>query len=154
MREKKHVVWAGDLNVAHKEIDIHQPKGNERYAGFTPQERAGMTKLLDDDWVDTFRWKHPQMKKYSWWSLRGGARSGNKGWRLDYMICDQGFTACVKNSRIEDYVKGSDHCPVELDLDLDMLDKKPDLDMLDEKPDLDMLDKKRSLRLKLGLYIP
>lgn len=114
---KKPVVVCGDLNVAHKEIDIRHPKTNRMNAGFTDQERACMTRLLENGFVDTFRHLYPDRKDaYSWWSYLGNARANNSGWRIDYFIVSERFIGRVKDSLILSDVLGSDHCPVALDV--------------------------------------
>eukprot|EP01017_Pseudomicrothorax_dubius_P008869 TRINITY_DN12943_c0_g1_i1.p1 TRINITY_DN12943_c0_g1~~TRINITY_DN12943_c0_g1_i1.p1 ORF type:complete len:326 (-),score=88.83 TRINITY_DN12943_c0_g1_i1:133-1110(-) len=114
LRDKKHVVLCGDLNVSHKEIDIFDTKGKEKQAGYTPQERAQFTKLLEEGFVDSFRQLHPDKKQFSYWTARANARKENKGWRLDYFVVDKQGMSLVVDSRINDAVHGSDHCPIEL----------------------------------------
>ena len=110
---KKPVIVCGDLNVAHKEIDLKNPKTNRMNAGFTDEERACMTRLLDNGFVDTFRHFYPdQAEAYSWWSYIGAARSRNAGWRIDYFLVSARLIGSVKDSRILADVLGSDHCPV------------------------------------------
>lgn len=117
LKKKKHVILCGDLNVAHHEIDISNPKGNLRSAGFTVEEREQFTKLLDTGFVDSFRKLYPKEVKYSYWSMRSNARASNKGWRLDYFVVNQEcFDKGVKDSLINNTVYGSDHCPIELHL--------------------------------------
>lgn len=119
LNKKKHVIWCGDLNVAHHEIDISNPKGNLRSAGFTIEERNEFTKLLDMGFVDTFRKLYPKEIKYSYWSMRSAARKENKGWRLDYFITNpELFEKGVKDSKINNEIMGSDHCPIELELNI------------------------------------
>ncbi len=111
--EKKPVVVCGDLNVAHKEIDLKNPKTNRTNAGFTDEERACMTRLLENGFVDTFRYFYPdKTEAYSWWSYIGGARSRNAGWRIDYFIVSERLIGRVEDSQILSDVLGSDHCPV------------------------------------------
>ncbi len=112
LAERKHVVYCGDLNVAHEEIDIKNPKTNHFSAGFSDEERAKMTELLDAGFVDTFRHLYPDEVKYSWWSYMYGARAKNVGWRIDYFIVDRAFMPRVKDSLIYTDVLGSDHCPI------------------------------------------
>ena len=113
----KPVVLCGDLNVAHEEIDIKNPKTNRMNAGFTDQERAKMTELLAAGFVDTFRALHPdETGAYSWWSYRFHARENNAGWRIDYFIVSEALRSRVTNASIHSEVFGSDHCPVELEL--------------------------------------
>jgi len=111
----KPVVLCGDLNVAHEEIDIKNPKTNRMNAGFTDQERAKMTDLLAAGFVDTFRALHPDATgAYSWWSYRFHARENNAGWRIDYFIISEALRDRVENASIHSEIYGSDHCPVEL----------------------------------------
>ena len=113
----KPVVISGDLNVAHQEIDLKNPKTNTKSAGFTPQERAKMTALLEAGFVDTFRLKHPHTADaYTWWSYRSQARSRNIGWRIDYFLASQALAGSVEEAHIYASVLGSDHCPVGLEL--------------------------------------
>ena len=115
--EKKPVINTGDLNVAHNEIDLKNPKANEGNAGFSKQERGRLDKLLESGFVDTFRELYPDAEGvYSWWSYRFNARKNNAGWRIDYFIVSQRLMERVEDSRILTEVTGSDHCPVELDL--------------------------------------
>lgn len=110
---KKCVFICGDMNVAHKEIDIKNPKSNIHNAGFTVEERDGFSKLLESGFTDTFRFFYPDLKDaYSWWSYRFHARENNAGWRIDYWLCSDRFANKLKNSSIENQVFGSDHCPV------------------------------------------
>lgn len=113
--EKKPVILCGDLNVAHKEIDLKNPSGNHHNAGFTDEERACMTSLLEAGFVDTFRHFYPDMEDiYSWWSYRFQARSRNAGWRIDYFIASDRIISKCKDALIHTEITGSDHCPVEL----------------------------------------
>ncbi len=114
LAEKKHVVYCGDLNVAHEEIDIKNPKTNRFSAGFTDEERGKMTQLLEAGFVDTYRHLYPQEVTYSWWSYMHGARSKNIGWRLDYFIVDAAYMPHVQDALIYTHITGSDHCPVGL----------------------------------------
>ena len=117
-KEKKSVVYCGDLNVAHNEIDLKNPKTNRMNAGFTDEERDKMTKLLESGFIDTFRLLHPNEKDiYSWWSYRFKAREKNTGWRIDYFIVSEDLKDKVKEANIHTDVFGSDHCPVSLVLD-------------------------------------
>lgn len=117
LKKKKHVILCGDLNVAHHEIDISNPKGNLRSAGFTVEEREEFTKLLETGFVDSFRELYPKEVKYSYWSMRSNARASNKGWRLDYFVVNKDcFDKGVKDSQINNNIHGSDHCPIELTL--------------------------------------
>ena len=114
---KKPVVLCGDLNVAHQEIDLKNPKTNRRNAGFSGEERAKMTELLAGGFVDTFRALYPDVTgAYTWWSYLRRARDTNAGWRIDYFIVSERLRGAVHDSRIRADVMGSDHCPVELDL--------------------------------------
>lgn len=113
---KKPVILCGDLNVAHQEIDLKNPKTNRRNAGFTDEEREKMTTLLDNGFIDTFRTIYPDTIKYSWWSYRFKAREKNTGWRIDYFIASQKLRDRIKDAKIHCEIMGSDHCPVELEL--------------------------------------
>lgn len=116
---KKPVVYCGDLNVAHEEIDLKNPGPNRGKAGFSDQERGKMTELLGSGFTDTFRKLHPdETGVYSWWSYRFNARANNAGWRIDYFIVSEGLTNKIHRASIETQVLGSDHCPVVLELDL------------------------------------
>lgn len=115
---KKPVILCGDLNVAHEEIDLKNPKTNRMNAGFTDQEREKMTQLLNSGFVDTFRTLHPNEEVYSWWSYRFQARQKNTGWRIDYFIVSQRLMPHVTNAAIHTDIMGSDHCPVELQLSI------------------------------------
>lgn len=120
---EKPVVICGDLNVAHKEIDLANPKTNRRNAGFTDEERGAMSQLLSRGFVDSFRHLHPTAEKaYSWWSYRGGARARNVGWRIDYFLVSERLTPHITAAEIHPAVEGSDHCPVSLVLDFSGLD--------------------------------
>ena len=110
----KNVIYCGDLNVAHEEIDIKNAKTNTRSAGFTIEERNKMTELLESGFIDTFRYLYPDTIKYSWWSYMGGARAKNVGWRLDYFIVNNEYINKVKDSLILNEILGSDHCPIKL----------------------------------------
>ena len=115
----KPVIVCGDLNVAHKEIDLKNPKSNQNNAGFTPQERAAMTKLLDSGFVDTFRHLHLDVTgAYSWWSYMFSARAKNVGWRIDYFLVSERIADKITAAEIHSDVMGSDHCPVVLEIDL------------------------------------
>ena len=113
---KKPVVVCGDLNVAHEEIDLKNPKTNRRNAGFTDEERQKMTTLLNNGFVDTFRTMHPDEQTYSWWSYRFKAREKNAGWRIDYFIVSERLKQRLSTAAIHTEIFGSDHCPVELQL--------------------------------------
>ncbi len=112
--QHKPVVYCGDLNVAHNPIDLKNDKANEGQPGYSIQERNKMTALLNSNFVDTFRYFYPDKEQYTWWSYRGGARTGNVGWRIDYFVTSASFMDRVKDSIIYDQVLGSDHCPVGL----------------------------------------
>ena len=117
--EKKPVIFCGDLNVAHQEIDLKNPKTNRKNAGFTDEERAKMTAVLGSGFTDTWRSLNPDTEGvYSWWSYRFSARQKNAGWRIDYFIISDRITDKVTDAKIHTDIYGSDHCPVELDMDL------------------------------------
>lgn len=115
--KKKPVIVCGDLNVAHEEIDIKNPKTNRRNAGFTDEEREKMTILINDGFIDTFRTLHPDQVTYSWWSYRFHAREKNAGWRIDYFLTSDRLRPRITDAKIHTEIMGSDHCPVELDLE-------------------------------------
>ena len=111
------VIWCGDLNVAHEEIDLKNPKTNHMNAGFTDEERGKLTAALDSGFIDTFRHFYPEEAGiYSWWSYRGRARENNAGWRIDYFIASERLADRLEDAKIHTEIYGSDHCPVELDL--------------------------------------
>ncbi len=112
--QKKPVIYTGDLNVAHEEIDIKNPDSNHQNAGFSDEEREKMTELLNSGFTDTFRHLYPDTVKYSWWSYRFKARERNAGWRIDYFLVSDRFMDHVEDSMIYDDVTGSDHCPIGL----------------------------------------
>lgn len=114
LKNKKHVIFCGDLNVAHNEIDLKNPNVHHFDPGFSDQERDKFTRLLDSGFSDTFRSLYPERVKYSWWSYRANARANNAGWRIDYFVVDNEFMDKVEDSLILNEVYGSDHCPVEL----------------------------------------
>jgi len=114
---KKPVIVCGDMNVAHQEIDIKNPKTNRRSAGFTDKEREKMTLLLGSGFIDTFRMLYPEQVTYSWWSYRFKARERNTGWRIDYFLTSERLKGYIKDAKIHTDIYGSDHCPVELDID-------------------------------------
>ena len=117
--EKKPVIYCGDLNVAHREIDLKNPKSNRKNAGFTDEERAKMTAVLSSGYTDTFRRLYPDVEGvYSWWSYRFNARANNAGWRIDYFIVSDRLCDRIEDAKIHTDIYGSDHCPVELDIDL------------------------------------
>ena len=117
-KERPNLILVGDYNIAHNEIDIHNPKGNKNNSGFLPEERAWMTKWFESGFTDTFRHLNPEKVEYSWWSYRANARANNKGWRIDY----QSVTKSLKSQLIKAHhigdAKHSDHCPVWLEIDL------------------------------------
>lgn len=119
LNENKPVIMCGDLNVAHKEIDLKNPKTNRRNAGFTDEERNKMTELLDAGFIDSFRLLYPNKENaYSWWSYMGNAREKNVGWRIDYFIISNDIQNKVKEATIYPEIYGSDHCPVGLEIDI------------------------------------
>lgn len=119
LEENKPVILCGDLNVAKEEIDLKNPKTNRGNAGFSDQERGKIRDLLDDGFIDTFRFFHPDKTgAYSWWSYRFNARKNNAGWRIDYFLVSESLRPRLLNSEILSYIYGSDHCPVELGIDL------------------------------------
>ena len=113
---QKPVIVCGDMNVAHQEIDIKNPKTNRRNAGFTDEEREKFGSLLSKGFTDTFRFKHPDEVTYSWWSYRFRAREKNAGWRIDYFVTSERLNDKIKDAKIHTQIMGSDHCPVELEL--------------------------------------
>lgn len=118
LKAKKSVILCGDLNVAHQEIDLKNPSANHHNAGFTDEERACMTTLLDAGYIDTFRHLYPDTQDvYSWWSYRFQARSRNAGWRIDYFITSDDMQGRIRDAKIHTDITGSDHCPVELDFE-------------------------------------
>lgn len=117
LADVKHVIVCGDLNVAHKEIDLKNPEANRRNAGFTDEEREKFTLLLESGFIDTFRHFYPDATDvYSWWSQITRARSRNAGWRIDYFLVSDGMKEMIKDARVRMEIMGSDHCPVELEL--------------------------------------
>ena len=115
LEENKPLILCGDLNVAHKEIDLKNPKTNRKNAGFTDEERGKMSELLDSGFTDTFRFFYPDMTDiYSWWSYRFSARAKNAGWRIDYFIASKSLDDKLEDAKIHTDILGSDHCPVEL----------------------------------------
>ena len=115
---KKPVILCGDLNVAHQEIDLKNPKTNRKNAGFTDEEREKMTQLQQAGFVDSFRLLHPEQEKYSWWSYRFHAREKNAGWRIDYFLVSARIQDKIRAAEIHNEIFGSDHCPVSLEIDL------------------------------------
>ncbi len=119
LSKKKEVILCGDLNVAHKEIDLKNPKQNRHNAGFTDEEREKMTELLKSNFVDSFRYKYPNKENaYTWWSYMGHAREKDIGWRIDYFIVSTGLKDNIIDSKIHSNILGSDHCPIELDISI------------------------------------
>lgn len=119
LAKTKPVVLCGDLNVAHEEIDLKNPKTNHQNPGFSDQERAKFSELLDSGFTDSFRYLHPEEIKYSWWSYRFNARQNNAGWRIDYFVVSNNGQNMIQKADILNDVFGSDHCPVELDLNIE-----------------------------------
>ena len=119
LEEKKSVIYCGDLNVAHKEIDLKNPKTNHHNAGFTDEERGRIETALNSGLVDTFRYFYPDKEQaYSWWSYRFHAREKNSGWRIDYFIVSEALVPYLKDAGIHPDIFGSDHCPVELEIEI------------------------------------
>ena len=116
LNQSKPVVYCGDLNVAHNEIDIKNPSSNRRNAGFTDEERNRFSILLENGYADTFRTLYPETVKYSWWSYRAAARQRNIGWRIDYFVVSDRLRENIKDAYILPELMGSDHCPVGLDM--------------------------------------
>ncbi len=117
LEKHKPVIVCGDLNVAHQEIDLKNPKSNRRNAGFTDEERSKMSELLESGFTDTFRYFYPTLEgAYSWWSYMGKARANNTGWRIDYFLCSRILNDKLKNASIYPQIMGSDHCPVGLEI--------------------------------------
>lgn len=118
LEEKKPVIFCGDLNVAHQEIDLKNPKTNRKNAGFTDEERGKFTNLTEAGFIDTFRYFYPDQEGiYSWWSYRFRAREKNAGWRIDYFCVSESLKDRLKDAKIHTEILGSDHCPVELDIE-------------------------------------
>lgn len=119
LEENKPVIVCGDMNVAHNEIDLKNPKTNRKNAGFTDEERGKFTDLLEAGFIDTFRYFYPDMKDiYSWWSYRFSARTKNAGWRIDYFLVSEALKGNLVDAKIHTEIMGSDHCPVELDIEI------------------------------------
>jgi exodeoxyribonuclease-3 len=119
LAQEKPVIICGDMNVAHQEIDLKNPKTNHFNAGFTDQERADFSELLNAGFTDSFRYLHPDLTNaYSWWSFRGNARANNTGWRIDYFVVSNDLAEHITEASIYPEIIGSDHCPIRLDLDL------------------------------------
>ncbi|MBR3039673.1 MAG: exodeoxyribonuclease III [Lachnospiraceae bacterium] len=118
LEKKKPVIYCGDLNVAHEEIDLKNPKTNHNNAGFTDRERACFSTVLENGFIDTFRYFYPDLKDaYSWWSYRFHAREKNAGWRIDYFVVSKALKERLKGAKIHAEIMGSDHCPVELEME-------------------------------------
>jgi exodeoxyribonuclease-3 len=116
-KDNPKIILVGDYNIAHEEIDIHDPKGNKNSSGFLPLERAWMTKFIESGWIDTFRYFHKEPHRYSWWSQRfPSVRLNNKGWRIDYICCTNNLEKQLKAAEIYPDVKHSDHCPIYLEI--------------------------------------
>ena len=113
----KPVIVCGDMNVAHEEIDLKNPSANHRNAGFTDEERAKFSELLDCGFIDTFRFLYPESQTYSWWSYRFRSRERNAGWRIDYFLISERLKSRLRNAEIHTDIFGSDHCPIELSLE-------------------------------------
>lgn len=121
LQQEKPVIFCGDFNVAHTEIDLARPKENRGKKGFTDEERAGIDAMLKKGFVDTLRHFHPnETELYTWWSHFGGARERNIGWRIDYVMASKDLVPLIKNARIHPNVLGSDHCPVSIELSVDL----------------------------------
>jgi len=119
LKKHKPVILCGDLNVAHRDIDLALPKPNyNKTAGYTQQEIGGLDNIVSAGFLDTFRYLHPNSIKYSWWSFRAGARAKNIGWRIDYFLCSESLTKNIKSADILNEVEGSDHCPVMLEINV------------------------------------
>ena len=118
LNKTKPVIMCGDLNVAHEEIDLKNPKTNRGNAGFTDEERGKMTELLNAGFVDSFRYLYPEKQEYSWWSYMGHAREKNIGWRIDYFITSKDIEKNIKEAKIYTQILGSDHCPIGLEIEL------------------------------------
>ena len=116
--KKKPIIICGDFNVAATELDLKNPKNNVKNAGFTPEEREKFKTLLDSGFTDSYRYLHPDTEKYSWWSYRFKARERNSGWRIDYFLTSDSIKDKIKDAEILTDVMGSDHCPIELDIDI------------------------------------
>ncbi len=114
---KKPVLYCGDLNVAHEEIDLKNPKTNHENPGFSDAERAAMTALLERGFLDSFRTLHPEAVKYSWWSYRFSAREKNVGWRIDYFLASERLLPRIRSAEIHNEIFGSDHCPVSIEIE-------------------------------------
>ncbi|MFI3208925.1 MAG: exodeoxyribonuclease III [Eubacteriales bacterium] len=119
LEETKPVIFCGDLNVAHQEIDLKNPKSNRKNAGFSDEERAKFSLLLENGFIDTFRYFYPDLEQaYSWWSYRFSARAKNAGWRIDYFCVSEALKEALLGAKIHSDILGSDHCPVELEINI------------------------------------
>ncbi len=119
LEKEKPVITCGDFNAAHQEIDIARPKTNHHSAGFTDEERQGITNILNKNFIDTFRFKHPDSVRYTWWSHWGHARENNVGWRIDYFFISSEISYALNKAEIHEQIQGSDHCPVSIEMDFD-----------------------------------
>lgn len=118
-KEKQKIIIAGDYNICHQEVDIHDPKGNKNSSGFLPEEREWMTQYFDSGFIDTYRYLNPNKKaEYSWWSFRANARNNNKGWRIDYHVATKELEPQLQDAQIFMDVKHSDHCPIYLKIEV------------------------------------
>lgn len=115
---QKPVIYCGDLNVAHQEIDLKNPKSNRMNAGFSDEEREKLTVLLNSGYTDSFRYLYPDTVRYSWWSYMRNARANNAGWRIDYFVISNRLRSCLRDSFILNEIMGSDHCPVEIEIEI------------------------------------
>ena len=118
LNDKKPIIYCGDLNVAHERIDIKNPDTNTKNPGFTIEERTKMTELLNAGFIDTYRYLYPEKIEYSWWSYRFNSRANNTGWRIDYFIVSNSLKDKIIDAKIHTDIFGSDHCPVELDINI------------------------------------
>ena len=117
LEKEKPVITCGDFNCAHEEIDLARPQTNHHNAGFTDEERTGLTNLLNAGFTDTFRYKHPDSQRYTWWSHWGQARANNVGWRIDYFFISDSLASSLKSAEIYEQVQGSDHCPISITME-------------------------------------
>lgn len=125
LRKQGHqLIVCGDYNTAHLPIDLARPKQNQKTSGFLPEERRAFSRWLAQGFVDAFRYLHPEAEEYTWWTYRFDARTRNIGWRIDYFLVDESLMPCVKDARILNVVTGSDHCPIELELELRETDQR------------------------------
>jgi exodeoxyribonuclease III len=115
--EKKQLIIVGDYNIAHEEIDIHNPKGNKKNSGFLPEERAWVSKFMESGFIDSYRYLNPDDQRYSWWTYRFGARGNNKGWRIDYQMATKNMASRLIRADLLNDVVHSDHCPTLLEID-------------------------------------